>query len=549
MQSRLIDLIGAFARQNPVVYSSYLLFVEGQNGLDPEAPESLYAFALWFLVYGRREFRAPVVIDDLFRTAVTTLDQHGCHPLMHYLAQHKGLDLEAQALRAWYYCEGVAQGGIAGCLGRVELAALGRPVTPNDGRSHLDHLIDQRSKAGATPSHPAFLRILATLARKTVPGVSLPSVTIVGLHKSILGIGEDARCLFECLTEAGIVAELLDVSPAGLERDELADHYEPFEAVTATGSIVIFCLPAFETMRAIGTLNLTRMKGQYWIGYWPWETTALPDNWRHAYDYVDEVWASSRFLLQVYSGETSKPVVHMPLHIKIMQPMIPEDVRSVFDGRFSFLSIFDFNSRIERKNPLGSIEAFRKAFPPSVGDVQLVLKSLHGDHRPKDLDRIVAAAGEDDRIVIIDGAFPKAELCGLITLADVYLSLHRSEGFGRPLAEAMLLKTPVIATGWSGCSDFLTETTGFPVRSVLRPVRPGEYAFVAGDWAEPDIDHAASLMRQIHADPGIARGVLVGAKYSVEHSLGRQAIAGHLLDRLTLLSGGAAKPTPFRLKK
>ncbi len=224
--------------------------------------------------------------------------------------------------------------------------------------------------------------------------------------------------------------------------------------------------------------------------------------------------------------------------------MVPEDVKSIFGGRFSFLSIFDFNSRIERKNPLGSIAAFRQAFPPSVGDVQLVLKTLHGNHRPKDLERIIAAAGGDPRIVVIDGAFPKAELCGLITLADVYLSLHRSEGFGRPLAEAMLLETPVIATGWSGSADFLSAQTGFPVRSALRPVRPGEYAFAAGDWAEPDIDHAAACMRQVRARPDLAAGLIAAAKHAVERTFGRRAIAERLRDRLAMVARGLSRPTP-----
>lgn len=549
MDQRQIERIQAFVRQSPVLHSSYLLFVEGQRDFEAGTLGSFFAFTIWFMVHGRREFRAPAVIDDELRSVVATLDPRGCHPLMHYLAQQNGLNLDDEALRAWYYCEGVPQTRMAGCLSRPEIAALGRSVEGDDRTIELDRLAALRYRT-APPPHPAFIDTLGRLARRVAPETGLASVTVVGLHRSVLGIGEDARCLFDCLCEAGIVADLLDVSPPGLERHESADDYAPFETATANGAIVIFCLPAFEMMRAIGALNLVAVKHkQHWIGYWPWETTALPEAWRHVYDHVDEIWASSRFLVDVYSAGTTKPVIHMPLHIRVEEPVVPEDVRSVFDGRFSFLSIFDFNSRIERKNPLGSILAFRQAFPPAVRDVQLVLKTLHGNHRPKDLERIVAAIGDDRRIVIIDGALPKAELCGLITLADVYLSLHRSEGFGRPLAEAMLLETPVIATGWSGSADFLNPKTGFPIRSTLRPVLPGEYAFAAGEWAEPDLDHAAACMRDVHAQPATAEAMLLSAKYSVEHRLGRRAIAGRLIERLLAVSAALTKPTPFRARR
>jgi glycosyltransferase involved in cell wall biosynthesis len=344
------------------------------------------------------------------------------------------------------------------------------------------------------------------------------------------------RSLFDCLLDAGVTPELIDVSPSVLEKFDQPHIYSAFESSRPNASVVIFCMPFFEMMRIICTLGLTTSSQQYWIGYWPWETTALNPGWIKSFEFVNEVWASSRFLYETYSKHTKKPVFHVPLNVCVPVPMEPEEIGSLFGAKFTFLSVFDFNSRIERKNPIGAISAFRRAFPKKTEHAQLVLKTIHGDLRSDEFDVVRAAMDEDERIVLLDGALSREEVCWPIQNSNVYLSLHRSEGFGRPIAEAMLLGTPVIATGWSGNTDFLSEETGFPIKYRLRAVHPSEYPFAAGEWAEPDLEHAADVMRRLYQSGGPKPGITLQAKRLVTKLFSRPSTSAKLVERLIAIS-------------
>jgi glycosyltransferase involved in cell wall biosynthesis len=217
----------------------------------------------------------------------------------------------------------------------------------------------------------------------------------------------------------------------------------------------------------------------------------------------------------------------MPLPVEVEQPLVTPFVEQMIGGAFCVLSIFDFNSRIERKNPIGSIRAFRKAFPSENKDAKLILKTINKSSNNAQFDLIMREIGDDERIVVVDGILSRNELCALIASVDVFLSLHRSEGLGRPLVEAMLLGTPVVATQWSGPEDYLTTDTGYPIRSKLSPVLEGEYPHAAGEWADPDLEQAAQALRTIYTNKEDARSrstvarSLVCEKYST-HSISQK---------------------------
>ena len=174
------------------------------------------------------------------------------------------------------------------------------------------------------------------------------------------------------------------------------------------------------------------------------------------------------------------------------------------DG-FTFLFIFDFFSTLQRKNPLGLIEAFTRAFEPGEGP-QLLLKSFNGDYKPERLAQLrEAAAGRPD-IHIVDRFVSEAERATLMARADCYVSLHRAEGFGLTLGEAMALGKPVIGTGFSSNLDFMTRQNSYLVDYEMTEVGPeGENYPAEGRWAEPDLDHAAALMREVWRDQAGAR--------------------------------------------
>ena len=329
-----------------------------------------------------------------------------------------------------------------------------------------------------------------------------PAISIIGFHRSVLGLGEDARTLAQTCLRLNIRPELVDVSPPTLERNREPEAVRTIEAAAPSAHTVVFCLPPGDMQRACDLLGLESYpKLRRRIGYWPWETSSLPRAFNQAFSLVDEIWASSRFLLDLYRRCSNLPVRHVPLSVSVAAPTLTPELESLFDGRLTILSVFDFHSRIARKNPLGAVEAFRRAFPLGTEPVQLLLKTINGERRPGDLAAVLAATFADPRIAVVDGAVSRSALCGLVAASDVYLSLHRAEGFGRPIVEAMLLGTPVVATQWSGPADILDETTGYPVTSYLRPVQAGEYPDAAGCWAEPDVDQAARYLATLHADP------------------------------------------------
>ncbi len=532
------DTIHAFIDQNPLLRSLYLVERSGEATSELADIEGHRAFASWFLVYGRHRYRGPVAISEGLVAALTRTDEEGCHGLMRLIARQEGLSRPASALRAWYYRDAVPRHRLGPMIGREELRRLGTSCAQIVDRRAAPIITSMRTTEEPTPpTSPDFLPRLCDLARGARGGGALPSVSIVGFHRSVLGLGEDARCLFECLCRIGVGAELVDVSPPALSTLDRRGSYEAFEAPRPTGSVVVFCLPAMGMMQALAETGFALDRArQHVVGYWPWETSTLPSEWRHAYDAVDEVWASSRFLETVYRAQTSKPVVHMPLHVRIVPPIAMAEIQDVFDGAFTFLSVFDFFSRIERKNPAGTITAFRRAFPAGDEPVRLVLKTINGERRPQDFEAIRRLTRGDRRIIIVDGAITTAELCGLIDQADAYVSLHRAEGFGRPLVEAMLLGTPVIGTQWSGSADYLSEGTGYPVRSSLRPVGRHEYPFAAGEWADPEIDHASALMRTAFRDRAGSRLRSERARRDAEAAFGLDAVASKVRDRLLAIA-------------
>ncbi len=541
---RDLQVLSGFVRQSVLLGSLFMLWREGERASGWGPLDTLRNFVAWFLLEGRQQYAAHAVVDRAVIDALTRPDVRGGHVLMRLAAHRFGVSLEGPALNAWYGRVGVPHFKLAPFLGSGELEPV---LTDGDDRSRSD--IDRMTAPVSDSAAGAESAEVGRSARSGGPlgrGRPKPTVSIVGFHRSILGIGEDARTLFECLRHIGVSPELVDVSPPGLEPLDDLRPYTPFEAMRPTGSVVIFCLPAFEMMGALAKLNLTPSRDRHVIGYWPWETTALPAMWDHVYDHVDEIWASSRFLREVYAPKTAKPVTHVPLHVRVDAARLRPDLRAIFDEAFSFLTVFDFHSGMERKNPEGTIDAFVRAFPKGSERVQLILKTIHGHHRPAALSRIVDRARQDGRIVVIDGAMPRGAICAMLAAADAYVSLHRAEGFGRPIAEAMMLDTPVVATGWSGCADFLTAETGYPVSSTQRAVRSGEYPFAAGSWAEPDVEHAADQMRALFRDP--ERANRIGrAKAFVEARLAKEPVAAIVaaqLDRLRVaLEAGAARPS------
>jgi glycosyltransferase involved in cell wall biosynthesis len=242
----------------------------------------------------------------------------------------------------------------------------------------------------------------------------------------------------------------------------------------------------------------------YNIGYWAWELESLPGEWIRGLDYLDAVLVPSQFCRRTVARYTRKPVLVVPHPIQNC-PVPNETPRT--DGRFQVVTIFNFGSSFERKNPLAVIAAFSQAYGTDPHAL-LVLKTADGRRYPQDLARLRAAIGEAPNVKLVDEVWPEDRLMKLIRTSDAYISLHRSEGFGLTLAEAMLMETPLIATGWSGNMDFCHAEQTHLVEFDLVPFRdehPDYSEVVNGRWAEPSIASAAAQLRRVRQDPSAAR--------------------------------------------
>jgi hypothetical protein len=196
-----------------------------------------------------------------------------------------------------------------------------------------------------------------------------------------------------------------------------------------------------------------------------------------------------------------------------------------------FLFVFDVNSTTERKNPGAVIDAFKCAFHPS-DRARLVIKCVNGSANRRGIAALVQQIGEYP-VSLIDGYWPADRLRDLTAACDAYVSLHRSEGLGLTITEAMAHGKPVVATGWSGNTDVMHAGNSFPIdyRLVDIPASGGIYS-ASGRWAEPSIEHAARIMRSLYQDRNMARAVGAAARRDIERDYSEQAIADLVQARL-----------------
>ena len=239
--------------------------------------------------------------------------------------------------------------------------------------------------------------------------------------------------------------------------------------------------------------------GRFNILYPFWELSGVPEDWRAVARRFDEIWAPSSFVAGAMRQIGGNPVhlVRQPVRL----PKVLPPPRATVSGAFRFLTYFDYDSYGARKNPLGAIEAFRRAFEGQQCDVELVVKTRGGaDNGLR--QTLALAADKDRRIRVIDRTLTRGEVDELVRECDVFVSLHRSEGFGFGAAEALAAGRGVIATDYGGTTDFINADTAYPVSYDLVEVKADEYLAHEGQkWADPHVDAAADAMRAVFGDP------------------------------------------------
>jgi glycosyltransferase involved in cell wall biosynthesis len=352
-----------------------------------------------------------------------------------------------------------------------------------------------------------------------------PGLNVVGYPGRDTGVGESARLCQRACEHGGLSSALIDVeSTDALARQAIYRHS-------------VYHVNADQLPTIHGELPDLFASSSYNIGCWHWELPELPDAWIASAEALDEIWAPSAFIQRTLSRKLTIPVVHMPHGIEVTEiETFPPQALGVPEGHFTFLCLFDLDSVMERKNPAAAIDAFRRAFPGHSSHA-LLIKAGNADRHPEQYAELVEQVRAVPNVYLTDRRLSRAQVNGLIAACDGILSLHRSEGFGLVLAEAMFLGKPVVATGWSGNMDFMDSMNSCPVHYELVTLARTHQQYPAGgEWAEPDVDHAAHLIQRIAGDAVYRAQIGERARHTIQSRFSPEAAGLRYRLRLKLLN-------------
>jgi glycosyltransferase involved in cell wall biosynthesis len=330
---------------------------------------------------------------------------------------------------------------------------------------------------------------------------------IVGFLTADLGVGESARCMVRAADAAGIPTALVPLKLNCKNRQGDPTYAARLRADNPHDVNIVHLDPP--AARDLDHHHGPEFRaGKYNIGYFAWELPEFPDAWVPSFDYFDEIWCPSDFTSAAVAMKSPLPVVTMPHAIGFDAPAgSTAELRAPFRlpaDAFLFLTLFDLNSYSARKNPRAVIDAFRQSGLAGRG-AALVVKVQNVAGNEADFSALQASVRDLPGTVLLTETLTRAEIYALEAACDVFVSLHRSEGFGLAVAEAMRLGKPVISTDWSATAEFVTAGNGCPVRARLVTLEQNHGPYARGStWADPDPAHAAEWMRTLFSDRALA---------------------------------------------
>jgi glycosyltransferase involved in cell wall biosynthesis len=414
--------------------------------------------------------------------------------------------------------------GLTGFMPPLEVIRAGRYTgTPTlDG---INYVTDMRANIGLGVSARMMYRTLVTWSEATALPVVYHEVETPAVDRSVE----------------------VNVQTAA---DDSADEYD----------ITIMNLIPPEMRFAIERYS-ELLKRTYNINYWMWEVPKLPDVWASAFPLLDEIWVGSTYTGNILRKLTDLPVIYIPTPVEVSTSGQSADETRIKFGlptdRFIFFFVFNPSSSMARKNPYALIEAYRRAFGDSQSpDKPLLVIKTH--HLSALINAVIEpklrAAVDSVGGVLIDGDFTRTEMNDLLSACDCFVSLHRAEGFGLGIAEAMALGRPVIATGYSANMDFMSSENSYPIGYTLTPITWQDHedqpllqqVYTPGEgqvWAEPDVDEAASLMRHVVAHPDEAQQRGERARRDILEGWSVQAVSQRIGTRLNEIAQRETQPS------
>ena len=356
-------------------------------------------------------------------------------------------------------------------------------------------------------------------------------VNLIGLVRAEMGLGQSCRLLANAFEHSSLAYSLYDFNLGSAllkSEDHTWDHKISEEFPY---NINLIHINPDEM-----TLMYNRMSEDYWhdrynIAFWLWELESIPEHWQRFFPMLDEIWTPSEFISENLRKVTDLPVRTMPYCVEA--PVDEQFDRKYFglpEDQFLFLAMYDSNSTIERKNPTGAIRAFRKAFKnnPNVGIVVKV-----NNAKPRDMEHLNRMLKDCANVYYITDTLTKVEVNSLIKQADVFISLHRAEGFGLVMAEAMIVGTPVIATNWSSNTEFMNSDVACMVDCGFVALEKDSPPYKKGSvWADPDITQAARYMRKLYQNPEYYQKMREKAQHYILDKLSMERAVNRLEERV-----------------
>ena len=358
-------------------------------------------------------------------------------------------------------------------------------------------------------------------------------LNIAGYINGEFGIGEGVRANIRAASAVGIPFVINNFTRSPHRKQDTT--YQNFSDDNPH-PVNLIQVNADEVATFIKHTGSSYFENKYNIGFWAWELPAFPPAWQPAFNHFHEIWTYSNHCAEAISAVSPIPVIKIMPSISLAQSALERKALNLPKDKFIFLFVFDFSSRIERKNPLAAIQAFKQAFGQD-DSVLLIVKSSNSKNFPEAQASLNSAIANCANIKHLDGYLSKEKINGLLYNCDCYVSLHRCEGFGLTMAEAMFYGKPVIATGYSSNTEFMNVGNSFLVKYKLIPIEQDCGPYKKGNvWAAADVEHAANLMRFVFNNSQEAQQVGAIAAEEIKTLLNPQVIGNKIKKRLEYIA-------------
>jgi len=367
-------------------------------------------------------------------------------------------------------------------------------------------------------------------------------VNLIAYIRAEMGLGVVARGMASALESAGIPFNIINVESGNYSQHTDYSWMHKEVSHSDYDTTIVFMNPD-QSLHLRSLVPTTMLGDRYVVAQWYWELAELPDEWVKEFEFVDEVWAASRFIGEAVSRKSPVPVVRIPPVVLLSGggTRLSRNQLGLPENRYLFLAMFDAKSVLQRKNPLGVLRAFNTAFRSCDSSVGLVMKFNNPDDREPMLQAVREEMAGRENVFVLNRIMDRDEVTSLIKVCDCFVSLHRSEGFGLGPAEAMSLGKPAIITNWSGNTDYMTSDNCIAIDYEL--VRLGEdYGPYRADqyWAEADLDQASHWMKTIVREPELAKEIGRRGQQTINSEFSPQAVGKIIAQRLLQIRNGLA---------